>query len=174
MSEHPPLQSEDPLPISGEYSHRYNKEPLGTLGEIVVTDPRDPFVWLAKDVSNEYEMPSKNGKQLLWFIYRLNGNMPQTESDVKWRDDREDINSILKNISLTDIEAADRYIEHLVHLDAEAAINEINDQSLKPQSHTEILDQPDAFVKLDQSDRALDIIAIMRHLELIGNRQLQH
>jgi hypothetical protein len=164
MLEHTPLQSEDPLPITRENSYTYNKEPKGTLGEIVVTDPRDPFVWLQTEAFKPYEQPSSNGKQLLWFIYRMNGNMPQSETDIKWRDDRDDIEATLKNSSRIDMNVANRYQLHLTHLDAEQAIKEA---SMKPQTAAITLEkQPE--IKLHEPNNELVFAAIIQHLDLIS------
>jgi len=46
MSEIVPSQSEDPLPLRVGNPDFFPKKDK-TLGEYVVTDPRDPFVWLA-------------------------------------------------------------------------------------------------------------------------------
>ena len=118
MSEKYITQSEDPLALRAEHSHRFNKEPKGTLGEVVVTDPRDPFVWLYSDTAHVHSFPSANGKQLLWIIYRMNGHMPESDNDAKWRDERNDADALFENISPTDLNCIRRYQAHLLaHLD---------------------------------------------------------
>ena len=130
MSEKYISQSEDPLPHRAEHSYHYNKESKGTLGEVVVTDPRDPFVWLYSDTANIHSFPSANGKQLLWIVYRMNGHMPETDNDAKWRDERNDANALFENVSPTDLNCIRRYQAHLfAHLEAEDAIK-VRAQSL--------------------------------------------
>lgn len=118
MSERALIQPEDPLPLPREYSHRYNNEPPSTLGEVVVTDPRDPFVWLASEISNTSEMPSTNGKQLLWLIYRMNGNFPDDKGKLR---DQEVIDDQAMTLSEQDIRCSLAYQKYLIRIDAENA-----------------------------------------------------
>jgi len=157
MSEYIPSQSEDPLPITGEYSYGYNKEPKSTLGEVVVTDERDPFVWLQSEVSKIHEMPSKDGKQVLWFMYRMNGSLPASDQDAKWRDESTDIDTVFARLSRTDMACVERYMAHLAHMDAEEAL-----------TNEDLIPQPEsATPKLHEANSELVLAAIMQHLDII-------
>lgn len=113
MSEKLSQPSEDPPPITGTPSYRYNAEPPGSLGELVVTDPLDPFVWLSK-------MPSvglsENAKQVLWVIYRLSGHFPDESQPSKLRD-RIPADTLFEGLSTVDIayiESYEKYLRNVV------------------------------------------------------------
>jgi len=99
----------------------------GHLGELVVTDPRDPFHWLNAESPHPDIKPSSNGKQLLWWMYRMSGHPPRPDQDVKRRDERDDVEKVIKNLTERDYIFFERYKAHLERLDAEA-VDEIHDQ----------------------------------------------
>jgi hypothetical protein len=108
-----PPPPEDPLPVSRESSHRYSKDLPSTLGEVVVTDPRDPFVWLASHLDRPSDTPSDKGKQLLWEVYRFSVNPLKNPKDSKWRDKimgTQDLMSGISEIDLRCVAAYDAYL----------------------------------------------------------------
>ena len=90
-----------------------------TLGELVVTDPRDPIVW--KSAQN-LELSSR-AFAACWAIYRERGlaernGVPLSESEIKFHDKYLDDELVLKAIwskNYTDVDAdvVMRYIAHL-------------------------------------------------------------
>lgn len=114
MSEKMSSQSEDPLPLGSGItvpSYLYDKEPRGTLGELVVTDPLDPFVWLSKIPRPSL---SEKAKQVLWAIYRLSGHFPDGSQVGKLRDEMiaEDLFEGLSEIDIAYIESYGKYLRY--------------------------------------------------------------
>ena len=120
MSEITPLQSEDPLPPRVNNPDFSPKKDY-TLGEYVVTNPRDPFVWLASATEKVVQRPSKNAKQVLWAMYRMSGNFPDDDEYLKWRDRSLDTESLFKDLYEADLMCIDRYQKFLAKTDAEEA-----------------------------------------------------
>lgn len=113
MSERTVLQTEDPLPTTYDNDTFNPFNPESTLGEIVVTDTRDPFVWLSTLQHPEFPL-SEPAKQLLWNTYRLNGNMPRTEDDIKWRDHFVMNERAVEGISDSDMRIITQYESYIV------------------------------------------------------------
>lgn len=120
---------------SGELS-RFNRNFPSTLGEVVVTDPRDPFVYINAHTSKAHEAPSERAKQLLWTVYRINGNLPDSDDDAKWHDLMIKTDRLFENLTQKDVAWTEKYIKHLAHLDFEDAMrtadNSQMDQSNDP------------------------------------------
>ena len=87
-----------------------------TLGELVVTDERDPFHWLATHVQVLAPM-TEDGKHVLWGLYRANGNMPAGPEGVKWRDEVLAREETTLRPSLNDWKYIHLYHKHLYELD---------------------------------------------------------
>jgi len=122
----PPLKPERDAPFHEKRQERALMQE-GTLGDLVVTDPRDPFHWLNAESPNPDIKPSSNGKQLLWWMYRMSGHPPRPDQDMKLRDERDDIEDVITNLTERDYIFFERYKAHLERLDAEA-VDEIHDQ----------------------------------------------
>jgi hypothetical protein len=112
---------EDPLPVSGDSSHRYKSDLPSTLGEVVVTDPRDPFVWLAGHLDRPSDAPSDKGKQLLWEVYRFSVNPLKDPKDSKWRDKIMGTQDLMSDISDTDLRCVAAYDAYLFPIAKEVA-----------------------------------------------------
>lgn len=113
MSTETPSQSEDPLPTSVDHSYYYANEAPSGLGELVVTDPRDPFTW----TSAHNLRLSTEGRDILWLVYRLDGNFPQQDKDYKYRDDLVDMNKRFEHLDKYDLYCIEAYQRHLARID---------------------------------------------------------
>lgn len=161
MSEKLPPQSEDPLPINDNPPYRYSKELPGSLGELVVTDPRDPFVWLSR-IPNAH--PSEKAKQAMWAVYRLDGNFSDGRTG-KLRD-QEAPTDLFEGLSELDDRYITAYQKYLISIDIEEAVQ-------RRQAASDVPPEPSAPTPSESVHESREDIlaAIMRHLDAIEGRQ---
>lgn len=159
MSEKLPPQSEDPLPINDNPPYRYSKELPGSLGELVVTDPRDPFVWLSR-IPNAH--PSEKAKQAMWAVYRLDGNFSDGRTG-KLRD-QEAPTDLFEGLSELDDRYITAYQKYLISLDIEEAVQN------KRATPAEVPSEPPVPTASEQESREAILAAIMEHLDVIEGR----
>jgi len=158
-------ESIDPLPRTipqlEDARYEYYKDPPSTLGELVVTDPRDPFVWLNLETASSKQRPTEKGKQLLWITYRMNGNFPKTDADIKWRDTTIEFRNIFRNISQIDLAYLDKYQRHLARLDAEG---------VKGNSAETVTPQSLETIPIDEPQAKLAFAAIKEHQDIVSGK----
>lgn len=124
MSEHTPPASEEPPSLSPREPYVRTKKPVDILEGLAVTDDKDPFRWLFQQtVYNLSRSPiSVNGKHMLWFVYRLNGNFPISVDRAKWRD-KELQAADFAHLTEMDQKYIDAYQAHLDAISMEEALS---------------------------------------------------
>lgn len=140
-------QNEDPLPIRPrallgvtEYGTLdFDHDHPHTVGELVVTDERDPFRWLATQI-NVLAPMTENGKHVLWGLYRANGNVPANPGDVKWRDEVLALEDTVPVASNNDWTYIHKYQQYLHELDERDKKLRASKHAGEPERH---LNEPD-------------------------------
>jgi len=171
MSEIVPSQSEDPLPPRVGNPDFFPKKDK-TLGEYVVTDPRDPFVWLASATEKTVQRPSRNAKQILWAMYRMNGNFPADDEYLKWRDRDLDTEARFDELYEADLKCIDRYQKFLVKFDTETVFDTPVMQREQLRLTSASLFEFDNSLHEPSPAALLAAAAILEHTHIVAPQQL--
>lgn len=121
-------QSEDPLPpspfLSDTGTYDTNQRSSG-LGELVSSNPKDPFVWLSRI---PYANPSENAKKVMWATFRLSGNFPDQDRTGKNRD-LESSHDLFNGLNDSDVVYIEKYQKYLIELESRDTIRRLGNVS---------------------------------------------
>jgi|GEM_PF-4658635 len=110
MTESYTSQDTEPLPLEYLDYEPFDERTSSKLGELVVTDPKDPFVWKV----NEKLHPSKRVMGLLWFMYRMSGHFPTDENKAGSDRDKDIMDGrILDQLNLNEVDILLKYVSFL-------------------------------------------------------------